>query len=203
MQMSCPGRGTKTLIHSLDDLFHQLRAWSFAENGVPEERVCFHEEKMHTSSVPVRTTMKTGYPAQMGDNSIRGERVRDSDRALVMWTRKVECGQAGEISVFCRTLLWGVPAAGTVLRKCWCQNFWKIQIFFLKFQKSNMVPIVHIIEHSWWSLAWHTVNKPINIPVAKCINIHTKWDNKDYKQLCVGLGQVLLPNKLKKKNKTF
>lgn len=66
-----------------------------------------------------------------------------------------------------------------------------------------MVPILCIIEHSWQNLAQYTVNKPINIPVVKCINIHTKWDNKDYKQLCVGLGQVLLPNTFFKKSSGF
>lgn len=50
-------------------------------------------------------------------------------------------------------------------------------------------------KHSQWSLAQHPVNKTINIPVVKCINIHTKWDNKDYKQPYVSSGQVLRPNK--------
>lgn len=45
MQMPCPGRGTKILICSLDDLFHQLSAWSFAENRVPEERKGFIKKR--------------------------------------------------------------------------------------------------------------------------------------------------------------
>lgn len=67
------------------------------------------------------------------------------------------------------------------LESAGARTFGKFRYFFFEFQKSNMVPLAHFIEHSWWSLAWYTVNKPINIPVVKCINIHTKWDNKDYK----------------------
>lgn len=44
-----------------------------------------------------------------------------------------------------------------------------------------MVPILYITEHSRWSLAQHPVSKSFNIIMAKYMNIHTKWDNKDYK----------------------